>query len=86
MATWHLALRILGLRDRAERKALPRPLPYRLLTVAAVVCCVIAGVLAGNSHWLIGGALFAGGLVALFAAEMYRDREYLGELRRSSRR
>jgi uncharacterized membrane protein YjjP (DUF1212 family) len=86
MSTWHVALRLLGLRDRAEVKSLPRTLPYWLSVFAGLIACGAAGALAGNDHWAIAVVLFVAGLLATFAGVIYRDRDYLRAVRKKSER
>jgi Flp pilus assembly protein TadB len=85
MFAWHLALRWLGLRDRAERKQLPKPFFYRLAILVGCATPLGAGVLWARSQWVAAGVVAVAGSVVTVVAEARRDRNYLRRGRRPRR-
>jgi Flp pilus assembly protein TadB len=82
MTTWHLAMRWLGLRDRAERRRRrgPRtPLFWSIMALAclAMVACWVF--LALGPRWWPGYVCAGVTIVLSLVAEAYRDRDFLRE-------
>lgn len=85
MSTWHLALRWLGLRDRAERRGLPRSPLYWTLKALAVGALVVVCFLVVSELWIWMAVTWALAVALIVAAGICRDRDSLREARRSSR-
>jgi hypothetical protein len=83
MTVRHLALRWLGVRDREERKRLPRTAVYFALGVPACAAGSITGIEVVHGRWRAAAAAFVVAAIFAVVAEGYRDRDLLRDWRRS---